>query len=106
MSGSAPTRAQEVVRAQGMCGELLNDGQDICILAPGHGGHEEPEWPPRWLTPLRLLEMTLAEQQVLLVQDLCEKWESATDLTTGQLSIVARAFAAEVRKALAGQETS
>jgi hypothetical protein len=36
------------------------------------------------------------------VAALAEKWESATDLASGNPSIVARAFAAEVRKALDG----
>lgn len=34
------TLAQQAVRAQGMCGELLNGGKDICILEPGHGEHD------------------------------------------------------------------
>ena len=34
---------------------------------------------------------------------LAEKWENAKELGTGQPSIVARAFAAELRKAIAGE---
>lgn len=36
------------------------------------------------------------------VRALVEKWENATELDTGRPSIVTRAFAAEVRKALEG----
>lgn len=36
------TAAQKQVRAHGGCGELLNDGRDICILQAGHGAHAEP----------------------------------------------------------------
>lgn len=32
-----PDEAQKAARAQGMCGELLDGGKQICILAPGDG---------------------------------------------------------------------
>lgn len=34
-----PERAQDAARAQGMCGEIVNGGRDVCILTPGHGPH-------------------------------------------------------------------
>jgi hypothetical protein len=37
------TDAQKIIMAQGMCGELLHGGRDICILAPGHGDHPESD---------------------------------------------------------------
>lgn len=39
------------------------------------------------------------------VLNLAEKWENATELTNGQPSIVARAFAAELRAAIEGDQT-
>jgi hypothetical protein len=35
-----PERAQAAARAQGLCGELLRGGREICILHPGHQGHD------------------------------------------------------------------
>ena len=40
--------------------------------------------------------------EVERVEQLAAKWESATELSSGQPSIVARAFAAEIRNAIAG----
>jgi hypothetical protein len=43
------------------------------------------------------------DDAVQRVQALVEKWENATELSSGQPSIVARAFAAELREALEGK---
>ena len=42
------------------------------------------------------------EEAIGRVWELVAKWENATELSTGQSSIITKAFAAEVRKALEG----
>lgn len=55
------------------------------------------------LSDLRKI-VRLHEQRLNGVDALAEKWETATELGTGSPSIVARAFAEELRKALGGND--
>lgn len=78
----------------------LNVQSDIALQATGLHHLIEPDgdgdWQAVWETVAELGE------QVQRVTALAEKWESAVDLVTEQPSLVANAFAAEIRAALAG----
>ncbi len=76
-------------------------GYNVAAMLGGHAGEFAAAMSPD-VADAMIAALRAAETKLAAVQALTEKWENATELTTGQPSVVTQAFAQPLRTILDG----